>query len=43
LNPTPERSWGQTRSIGMVNELMAGRMYPLTVNGIDAMTRDLGR
>jgi len=42
LNPTPERSWGQTRSIGMVNELMAGRMYPLTVNGIDAMTRDLG-
>ncbi|MGE0224282.1 MAG: VWA domain-containing protein [Acetobacteraceae bacterium] len=43
LNPTPRRSWGHVRSIGMVNELMEGRMFPLTVSGIDEMTRELGR
>jgi uncharacterized protein len=31
------------RSICMVNDLMEGRMYPLTVNGIDDMTRELSR
>jgi uncharacterized protein with von Willebrand factor type A (vWA) domain len=29
------------RSIGMTSELMEGRMYPLTVNGIDEMAREL--
>ena len=29
------------RSIGMTSDLMEGRMYPLTVNGIDEMTREL--
>lgn len=42
LNPTPERSWPHVRSIHMVRQLMGGRMYPLTVNGIDEMTRELG-
>ena len=41
LNPTPQQSWGHVRSIGMISELMEGRMYPLTVNGIDEMTREL--
>jgi uncharacterized protein with von Willebrand factor type A (vWA) domain len=41
LNPTPERSWPHVRSIHMVRQLMGGRMYPLTVNGIDEMTREL--
>ena len=41
LNPTPQRSWGHVRSIHMIEELMGGRMYPLTVNGIDEMTREL--
>jgi uncharacterized protein with von Willebrand factor type A (vWA) domain len=41
LNPTPQRSWGHVRSINMVHDLMGGRMYPLTVNGIDDMTREL--
>jgi uncharacterized protein len=31
------------RSITMVNDLMEGRMFPLTVGGIDAMTRELSR
>ncbi len=43
LNPTPKKSWGQVRSITMVNDLMEGRMFPLTVNGIDDMTRELSR
>src|SRR3954469_8459552 len=43
LNPTPKQSWGHVRSISMVNDLMAGRMYPLTVGGIDDMTRELSR
>jgi uncharacterized protein with von Willebrand factor type A (vWA) domain len=41
LNPTPERGWPHVRSIHMVRQLMGGRMYPLTVNGIDEMTREL--
>jgi uncharacterized protein with von Willebrand factor type A (vWA) domain len=43
LNPTPRQSWGHVRSIMMMNDLMEGRMYPLTVNGIDEMTRELSR
>jgi uncharacterized protein len=41
LNPTPKRSWGHVRSIQIVRDAMAGRMYPLTVNGIDEMAREL--
>src|SRR3978361_109984 len=43
LNPTPKQSWGHVRSISMVNDLMEGRMFPLTVNGIDEMTKELSR
>ena len=41
LNPTPQNTWQHVRSIGMTRELMAGRMYPLTVSGIDEMAREL--
>lgn len=43
LNPTPRSTWGHVQSIGITRELMEGRMYPLTPDGIDAMTRDLSR
>jgi uncharacterized protein len=43
LNPTPEREWGYTQSIGITRQLMEGRMFPLTPDGIEAMTRELGR
>jgi uncharacterized protein with von Willebrand factor type A (vWA) domain len=43
LNPTPKQGWGHVRSITMINDLMEGRMFPLTVNGIDEMTRELSR
>ncbi len=43
LNPTPARSWGHVRSTNMIRTLLEGRMFPLTVGGIDAMTRELSR
>jgi uncharacterized protein with von Willebrand factor type A (vWA) domain len=43
LNPQPLPHWGHTQSIGMVKQLMEGRMYPLTVAGLDDMARGLTR
>ena len=43
LNPTPKQSWGHVRSINMLNDVLEGRMFPLTVNGIDDMTKELSR
>ncbi|HET6184383.1 MAG TPA: VWA domain-containing protein [Acetobacteraceae bacterium] len=43
LNPTPRSTWGHVQSIGIARELMEGRMYPLTPDGIDEMTRELSR
>jgi uncharacterized protein with von Willebrand factor type A (vWA) domain len=41
LNPGQERFWPHTPSIGMIRTLMGGRMYPLTLSGIDRAMRDL--
>lgn len=43
LNPLPEEHWGYTQSIRMVRQLMAGRMYPLTLEGLDKAMRELVR
>src|SRR5665213_2770222 len=43
LNPVPEREWDFTYSIGMVRQLMGGRMYPLTLDGLDRAMRELVR
>jgi uncharacterized protein with von Willebrand factor type A (vWA) domain len=43
LNPVPEREWGLTYSIKMVQQLMGGRMYPLTLEGLDRAMRELVR
>ncbi|MEM7499999.1 MAG: VWA domain-containing protein [Pseudomonadota bacterium] len=43
INPVPERLWGYTQSIGMIREIMEARMYPLTLRGLDDMTRALSR
>ena len=43
LNPVPEKEWDYTRSIHMVRQLMAGRMYPLTLEGLDRAMRELVR
>jgi uncharacterized protein with von Willebrand factor type A (vWA) domain len=43
LNPLPEMAWGAGTSIAMIRRLMTGRMFPLTLEGIDGMARELGR
>jgi uncharacterized protein with von Willebrand factor type A (vWA) domain len=43
LNPQPRASWDHYPSVGLVRELMAGRMYPLTLAGLDAAVRELSR
>jgi uncharacterized protein with von Willebrand factor type A (vWA) domain len=43
LNPVPEREWDFTYSIQMVRQLMGGRMYPLTLDGLDRAMRELVR
>jgi uncharacterized protein with von Willebrand factor type A (vWA) domain len=41
LNPVAERDWPQTESIQMVRALMSGRMFPLTLAGLDAAVKEL--
>ena len=41
--PVPEKEWGHTHSIAMVHQLMGGRMYPLTLDGLDRAMRELVR
>ena len=35
INPQPQSRWRQTASIDMTRELLEGRMYPLTLAGLD--------
>ncbi len=43
LNPTPQSWWHFTQSIGMVRQLMGDRMFPLTLEGIEAGIRMLSK
>jgi hypothetical protein len=43
LNPAAESSWGYTQSTQMIADLMEGRMYPLTPDGVEAAIRELSR
>jgi len=43
LNPVPERWWRQTQSVGMIQQIIGGRMYPLTLEGLDGAIRELSR
>ncbi|MEM6391004.1 MAG: VWA domain-containing protein, partial [Pseudomonadota bacterium] len=43
INPTPERHWRYTQSIGMISELFEGRMVPATLEGLDRGMRMLSR
>jgi uncharacterized protein with von Willebrand factor type A (vWA) domain len=43
LNPIPEAHWTYTPSIGIIRELMAGHMYPLTLGGLEAAAKELSR
>lgn len=41
LNPMPVRHWGYTTSIGLIQDAMDGRMFPMTLEGLDDMARAL--
>ncbi|MDP1026135.1 VWA domain-containing protein [Sphingomonas sp. KR1UV-12] len=43
LNPLPREQWDYGQSIRMIRDLMADRMYPLTLAGLDEATRELTR
>ncbi|MCX2976325.1 vWA domain-containing protein [Candidatus Marimicrobium litorale] len=35
LNPTPEEDWQYTQSVAITNQLLEGKMYPLTLQGLE--------
>jgi uncharacterized protein len=43
LNPTPEDQWSWTPSVQLMKQLMDGRMFPLTLEGLDGAMRELMR
>ena len=43
LNPYPEHAWRYTRSIGMIQELVEGEMYPMTLAGLEQAMQSLSR
>ncbi len=43
INPVLQKHWGYTHSIGMIDELMGGRMFPMTLAGPGAATKELSR
>jgi uncharacterized protein with von Willebrand factor type A (vWA) domain len=43
INPVPEGHWGYTHSIGLVRDLFGGRMFPMTLKGIEGAMKELGR
>jgi len=43
LNPEPEEIWSYRQSIGIVKELMNGRMYPTTLAGLERAMKLLAK
>src|SRR6056297_1211957 len=43
INPLPERHWSYTQSVAMIAQIFEGRMVPMTLEGIDAGMKLLGR
>jgi len=43
LNPVARKHWDYTPSIGLINQVISNRMYPLTLGGLDAAMRELNR
>ena len=41
LNPEPEDRWKWTPSVAITRELVGGRMFPLTLDGLDRAMREL--
>ncbi len=43
INPVPQRWWAHTPSINMISQIMSGRMYGLTLDGLDEAMRELNK
>ncbi len=43
LNPVPEQHWSWTPSIKLMSDIMEGRMFPLTLDGLDKAMKELMR
>ncbi|TIO41091.1 MAG: VWA domain-containing protein, partial [Mesorhizobium sp.] len=43
LNPEAEKNWRYTHSIAMISDIFGGRMFPLTLAGLEAATKQLSR
>ena len=43
LNPEPEHSWQYRQSISMIHNLIGGRMFPLTLDGLERGMRLLSK
>ena len=43
INPVPERQWRYTPSIGMIQEIFAGRMHPMTLEGLTTAMKELSK
>ncbi len=43
LNPEPEQLWPYRQSIGILREIMADRMYPMTIDGLERAMRYLSK
>ncbi|OUS32169.1 hypothetical protein A9Q98_01820 [Thalassotalea sp. 42_200_T64] len=41
LNPQPDKYWSHYQSIGLINQLMAQRMYPMTISGLSSAIKEL--
>lgn len=43
LNPVTEHGWAYSQSTAMIRNIMAGRMFPLTLDGLDRAVKELTR
>jgi uncharacterized protein with von Willebrand factor type A (vWA) domain len=43
LNPEPEELWSYRQSISIMKELMGGRMYPTTLQGLERAMKVLAK
>ena len=43
LNPTAERHWDYTPSVGLIKQLVGDRMFPLTLAGLEKAMKELAR
>ena len=41
LNPVAEKVWRYTQSTQMIGKLFGGRMFPMTLSGLDAGLKEL--